>query len=182
MRTGSRRGERDYDVVHDDIQQQSVGDAERYGAAHEDRPAARDEVVGQRHGAGDEEMKEEAEGGGGGAPLETRLAEEAGGHRLEDPGGRQVRLHRPEDASIDDVEGSGEEAARERQRPWAIAVRHGDVSRLSGRSGKARIGDGGGVGVSHNPALPTWSQARRGRSSRNRVSRRRRPTHSSTAM
>ena len=104
-----------------------IANGVRNRVTHEDRPAARDEVVGQRHGAGDEEMKEEAEGGGRGAALEARLAQEAGGHRLEDAGRRQVRFHRTEDAGVGDIEGSGKETASEHRRPGAFAsVFHGE--------------------------------------------------------
>ena len=93
-RAGAGGREGDDDEVHDHIQQEPVGDAERHGATPEGGPAARGEVVGHRHGAGDEEVEDEAERGGGGASLEAGLTEQAGRHRLEDAGGWQIHWKR----------------------------------------------------------------------------------------
>src|ERR1043165_6016856 len=73
-------------------------------------------------------MEGEAEGRRPHPPVERRPPQQAGGHGLKNPPPGNTGAHAPEDTGVEDVEGAGEEAAREDEEPGVrarAAITHG---------------------------------------------------------
>lgn len=99
-------GQREDDVVHDDVNRYTVEGAVEQGTAGEREPAAGKKVDSCRS-EGDEEVEDEAEQGGAAALSEGGTTEKAAGDTLKNSNGRDA-METIEDEGVGDVEDANE--------------------------------------------------------------------------
>src|SRR6266545_7828639 len=158
LRTRPRRREREDDVVHDPVEQHAIEWTEQQRSFPQLRPASREEVVRHRHRRRDEVVEREAEECGRPAAGEARVAQQAGGDRLENACRKDATFQPPEGARVRDVERAGDKATEENIERGSFHGLHGNtvwVRLLSAANSKPRITSSDHSGVTASSAVPS---------------------------